>query len=87
MGESASTFIDEGDGLTSERERVLMLVSLVTHTVEYKMIVGAYNTIDVRRMWEVLPHSPCMVNDGAHNTVDAQRHVGEPYRVRLVWEL
>ena len=31
--------------------------------------------------------SPCMVNDGAHNTVDAQRHVGEPYRVYLVWEL
>ena len=22
-----------------------------------------------------------MVNPGAHNTVDAQRHVGEPYRM------
>ena len=23
-----------------------------------------------------LPHSPGMVNSGAHNTVDAQRHMG-----------
>ena len=48
-----------------------MLLSLVAHAVGYKMMVGAYNTVVVRRMWEVLPHSPCMVNDGAHNTVDA----------------
>ena len=64
-----------------------MLLSLVAHAVGYKMMVGAHNTIVVRRMWEVLPYSPCMVNDGTHNTVDAQRHVGEPYHVRLVWEL
>ena len=76
MGESASPFIDEGDGLTSERERVRMLVNLVAHVAGYKVIVGAYNTVDVRRMWEILPHSPYMVNDDAHNTVDAQRHVG-----------
>ena len=29
----------------------------------------------------VLPCSPGTVNAGAHNTVDAQRHVGEPYRM------
>ena len=53
-----------------------MLLSLVAHAIGYKMIVGAHNTVVVRRMWEVLPYSPCMVNDGSHNTVDAQRHVG-----------
>ena len=53
LGESASPFIDDGDGLTSERERVRMLLSLVAHTVGYKMFVGAHNTINVRCMWEV----------------------------------
>ena len=76
FGETASPFIDEGDGLTRERERVRMLLSLVAHAVGYKMMVGAHNTVCVRRMWEVLPYSPCMANDGVHNTVDAQRHVG-----------
>ena len=80
MGESASPFIDEGDGFTREsvRERVCVCVlpSLVAHVVGYKMIVGTHNTVYVRRMWKVLPYSPCMANDGAHNTVDAQRHVG-----------
>ena len=64
-----------------------MLLSLVAHTVGYKMMVGTHNTVVVRRMWEVLPYSPCMVDDGVHNTVDVQKHVGEPYRVCLVWEL
>ena len=45
LGESASPFIDEGDGLTSERERVRMLLSLVAHAVGYKMMVGAHNTV------------------------------------------
>ena len=54
-----------------------MLLSLVAHTVGYKMIVGAHNTVYVRRMWEILPYSPCMADDSAHNTVDAQRHVGD----------
>ena len=54
-----------------------MLLSLVAHVVGYKMMVGADNTVCVRHMWEVLPHSPCMENDGAHNTVDARRHVGD----------
>ena len=45
LGESASLFIDEGDGLTSERERVCMLLSLIAHAGGYKMMVGAYNTV------------------------------------------
>ena len=47
LGESTSPFIDEGDGLTSERERVRSLVSLVAHADGYKMFVGAHNTVDV----------------------------------------
>ena len=43
--ESASPFIDEGDGLTSERERVRMLLSLVAHAGGYRMMVGAHNTV------------------------------------------
>ena len=45
LGESASPFIDEGDGLTSERERVCMLLSLVAHAGGYRMMVGAHNTV------------------------------------------
>ena len=47
LGESASPFIDEGDGLTSERERVRMLLSLVFHVDGYRMVVGGHNTVDV----------------------------------------
>ena len=39
-----------------ERVRVHMLLSLVAHVVGYKMMVGAHNTVCVRRMWEVLLH-------------------------------
>ena len=46
LEESASPFIDEGDGLTSERERLRMLLSLVAHASEYGMIVGAHNTVE-----------------------------------------
>ena len=53
-----------------------MLLRLVAHAVGYKMMVGAHNTICVRRMWEVLPYSPYMANDAAYNTVDAQSHMG-----------
>ena len=45
LGESASPFIDEGDGLTSERERVRVLLSPVAHAGGYKMMVGAHNTV------------------------------------------
>ena len=53
-----------------------MLLSLVAHAIGYKMIVGTHNTVCVKRMWEALPHSLCMANDDAHNTIDVQRHVG-----------
>ena len=46
LGESASPFIDEGDGLTSERERVYMLLSFVAHAGGYRMMIGALNTIE-----------------------------------------
>ena len=52
--ESASPCIDEGDGLTSEREGVRLLLSLASHAVGYKMIVGAHNTVwmsDGRGRW------------------------------------
>ena len=45
LGESASPFIDEGDGLTSERERVHVLLSLVAHAGGYRMMVDANNTV------------------------------------------
>ena len=45
LGESASPFIDEGDGLTSERERVRMFLSLVAHADGYRMMVGTHNTV------------------------------------------
>ena len=48
-----------------------MLLSLVAHAVGYKMMVDVHNTVVVRRMWEVLQHLLCMVNDDVHNTVDA----------------
>ena len=45
MGESASPFIDEGDGLTSERERVRVLLNLVAHAGRYRMMVDVHNTV------------------------------------------
>ena len=44
---STSPFIDEGDGFTSERERVRMLASLAAHADGYKIMVGVHNTVDV----------------------------------------
>ena len=46
LEESASPFIDEGDGLTSEREGVRSLLSLAAHASGYKMMVGAHNTVE-----------------------------------------
>ena len=71
MGESVSPFIGEGDDLTSERERecARVLLSLVAHAVRYKRVVDAHNTVYVRCVWQALPCSPGMANDGAHNTV------------------
>ena len=45
LGEGASPFIDEGDALTSEREGVCLLLSLVAHAGGYRMMVGAHNTV------------------------------------------
>ena len=50
------------------------MLSLVAHTVGYKMIVGAHNTVNVRCMWEVVSSSSDMADVGACHTVDAQRH-------------
>ena len=47
VGGSPSPFIDEGDGFTGERERVRMLLSLVAHADEDRIMVGAHNTVDV----------------------------------------
>ena len=48
LGEGASLFIDEGDGLISERERVRMLLILVAHAGGYMMMVDAHNTVGCR---------------------------------------
>ena len=45
LEESACPFIDEGDGLRSERERVRLLLSHVAHVGGYRTMVGAHNTI------------------------------------------
>ena len=45
LGESASSFIDEGDGLTCEREGVCLLLGLVAHTDGYRMMVGPRNNV------------------------------------------
>ena len=68
----------KGTAFTSEREsvRVRMLQSLVAHAVEYKMIVDAHNTVNVRCMSEVMSSSSGMVDVGACHNVDAQRYVG-----------
>ena len=47
VGGGTFPFIDKGGGFTSERVRVCMLPSLVAHTGGYKIMVGAYNTVDV----------------------------------------
>ena len=64
-----------------------MLLSLIAHTIGYKTIVSAHNTIDVRCMWEVASSSPCRANDGAYNTVGVQKHGGSLTVLVMVWEL
>ena len=76
LGESASPFIGEEDGLTGERERVRMLLSLVAHAGGYRMMVGAHNTVGCQmhvggyvvfvQVWQMSVPA---------YTVDAQRHV------------
>ena len=74
MGESASPFIDEGDGLTGERERVRVVLSVVAHAGGYKMMVGAHNTILCQMHVGVTSSSSGMADVGACHTVDTQRH-------------
>ena len=45
VGRECIPFYREGDGLTSERERARMLLSLVAHAEGYRMMVGAHNTV------------------------------------------
>ena len=47
FGGSTSPFIEEGDGFTSERERVRMFLSLVAHADGDGTMVGARYTVDV----------------------------------------
>ena len=47
VGGSASLFIDKRDGFTSERVMVRMVLGSVAHADGYKIMVGAYNTVDV----------------------------------------
>ena len=47
------------------------MLSLVAHAVGYKMIVGAYNTVNVRCMWGVTLSSSVMADVGPYHTVDA----------------
>ena len=61
VGGSASPFIDKGDGFTSERVRVRMLLSFVAHASGYKIMVGAYNTVDVT--------VECQMHMGGHAAV------------------
>ena len=53
-----------------------MLLSLLSHAIGYKIIVGAHNTVNARCMWEVPSSSSGMADVGAYHTVGAQRHVG-----------
>ena len=50
------------------------MLSLVAHTVVYKMIVGAHNTVNVRCTWEVASFSSGMADVDACHTVDTWRH-------------
>ena len=69
VGGSASPFIDKGNGFTSERMRVRMLLSFVSYAGGYKIMVGAHNTVDVTvecrmHVWEVVLPSSGMVDVG-----------------------
>ena len=50
------------------------MLSLVAHSVGYKMIVGGHNTVNVRCMWVVASSSSGMADVGACHTIGAQRH-------------
>jgi len=70
LGENVFPFIDKGDGLTSESERVCMLLSLVAHVDGYRMMVGATTLLDVRYTWDIVLSSSGMVDVDTCHTVD-----------------
>ena len=74
LEERASHFIDEGDGLTSECERIRMLLSLVVHVGGYRMMVAPTILLNVRCTWEVVLSSLGMADVGACHTIDTGRH-------------
>ena len=87
VGGSASPFIDKGDGITSERERVRVLLSLFAHAGGYKMMVGAHNTVDVTVECQV-HMGGCVGFFGKGGCRYLQNTVGvceEHYHVYLVW--
>ena len=76
VGGCASPFIDEGDGFTSERERLRLLLSLVAYAGGYKIIVGTYNTVDCHcRMLDAHRRLRCLLQKWhmsvPANTIDA----------------
>ena len=60
------------------------MLSLVAYVVGYNMIVGTHSTVNVRCMWKVASSSSGMADVGVCHTVDAERHAGGFYHVRLV---
>ena len=46
------------------------MLSLIAHAVGYKMIVDAYNTVNVRCIWEVALSSFGMADVGVCHTID-----------------
>ena len=80
LEESASPFIDKGDDLTNERERVRMLLSPVAHAGGYRMMVGTHNTVGCT--WEVTSSCSGMADVGTCYIVDAQSQVRGFYHVR-----
>ena len=52
-----------------DRECICIVLSLVSHAVGYKTVVGAHNTVYVKRMWQALPCSLGTANVGVYNIV------------------
>ena len=71
LGESASSFIGEGDGLTSlERERKRLFLRLVAHAVGYKTVLSAPTILLTPRcMWQATSCSSGMANVDVYHTV------------------
>jgi len=75
LEENVSLFINEGDGLTSESERIRVLLSLASYAGGYMIMVDVHNTVDVRCTWEVVLSYSGMADVDACHTVDTRRQV------------